>query len=135
MVKCPVCFKNVKNNDLDDHSEKCFENGKHDENYFQRQIKGLILILEDNTSMIAREYIIEKLQMIQTIGIGFHPTIKRATFQYAMAFAEHTKRKDNDAVNRVLEAVRTYYREQNLTPLEMDKLRRYVEMKMVEEQI
>lgn len=50
--------------------------------YYDQQIKGLILILKDNDDddcMIARSYVIEKLEMIKSgHGINFHPLIKEA---------------------------------------------------------
>ena len=49
--------------------------------YFERQIKGLILILKDcdyDNELIARSYVIEKLNMMLNNGIGFHPTIINA---------------------------------------------------------
>ena len=53
-----------------------------DEQYYQRQLKGLILILDDaddDDIMIAREYIKEKLNMVLSgQGIGFHKGIKDA---------------------------------------------------------
>ena len=46
--------------------------------YFEKQIKGLIFILEDNQGvMIARSYVKEKLKMILSGGISFHPSIKK----------------------------------------------------------
>ena len=50
-----------------------------DREYFERQIKGLILILERPNSekgFIHREYVIEKLNMILFHGIGFDYLIK-----------------------------------------------------------
>ncbi len=50
-----------------------------DKAYFERQIKGLILILDQddcNTNMIAKKYVKEKLNMILVCGIGFHQSIK-----------------------------------------------------------
>jgi len=44
--------------------------------YFKKQIKGLLMILEDNEGMIARSYVQEKLKMILREGINFHPLIK-----------------------------------------------------------
>lgn len=47
--------------------------------YFEKQIKGLLMIMEDapeNDRMVARSYIIEKLNMILRDGINFHPLIK-----------------------------------------------------------
>lgn len=45
----------------------------------KKQIKGLIMILEQNRNinMITKSYVIEKLNMILGCGIGFHPSIKR----------------------------------------------------------
>lgn len=42
---------------------------------FERQIKGLILIMSDESGFVARSYILEKLRMILNKGIGFHPSI------------------------------------------------------------
>lgn len=47
-----------------------------DKEYFERQIKGLIMILEQTEGMIHRNYIKEKLNMILSGGIRFHPSIK-----------------------------------------------------------
>jgi len=50
-------------------------------NYYKQQIAGLILLLKDSAKqddLISREYIIEKLSMIETGGINFHPCIKKA---------------------------------------------------------
>lgn len=45
--------------------------------YLEQQIKGFILILKDNEgTMISREYVEEKLNMILKDGINFHPVIK-----------------------------------------------------------
>lgn len=47
----------------------------------RRQIKGLILIMEDSEKkdgFVSREYIIEKLNMILEGGINFHPSINEA---------------------------------------------------------
>ena len=45
--------------------------------YFEHQIKGLILVMQQNESlMVTREYVIEKLNMILNGGIGFHPSIE-----------------------------------------------------------
>lgn len=49
------------------------------EKYFEKQIKGLIMILEENKVrdlMVARTYVIEKLNMMLRGGINFHPLIK-----------------------------------------------------------
>lgn len=46
------------------------------EEYYKRQIKGLILILSQSEDPIARSYVAEKLKMILNGGIGFHPSIK-----------------------------------------------------------
>ncbi len=43
--------------------------------YFEKQIKGLILILKQSEGSIARSYVVEKLNMILRGGIGFHPSI------------------------------------------------------------
>lgn len=49
------------------------------EKYFTHQINGLILILlqkdSDKNSMISKDYMIEKLKMILSDGIGFHSSI------------------------------------------------------------
>lgn len=44
--------------------------------YFEKQIKGLIMILESNQGMVARSYVTEKLNMMLGYGINFHPTIQ-----------------------------------------------------------
>ena len=49
--------------------------------YFEEQIKGLIMILEEGSQngkqpAIHRNYVIEKLNMILTGGINFYPSIK-----------------------------------------------------------
>ena len=47
--------------------------------YFEKQIQGLWLILDDapkSEIMISRAYVKEKLRMILSNGIGFHPSIK-----------------------------------------------------------
>ena len=45
--------------------------------YFENQIKGLIMILEDSPDiMVARSYVKEKLNMILKEGINFHPLIQ-----------------------------------------------------------
>lgn len=46
--------------------------------YFENQIKGLLLIVEDESTstLISRDYIKKKLQCILANGINFHPTIK-----------------------------------------------------------
>jgi len=50
-----------------------------DEEWYKNQIKGLLLILEDNKdNFIARDYVKEKLNMILQNGINFHPVIKKA---------------------------------------------------------
>ena len=42
-------------------------------NYYERQIKGLLLILEgDDDNFVSKEYIREKLDMILNGGINFH---------------------------------------------------------------
>ena len=49
--------------------------------YFENQIKGLLMIMEDapeNDVMVARSYIKEKLKMILGDGINFHPSIKES---------------------------------------------------------
>ena len=46
--------------------------------FYRRQIKGLILIMQDADEkdiMVSREYIIEKLTMMLNGGMNFHPTI------------------------------------------------------------
>ena len=44
--------------------------------FYQKQIKGLILIMKQQDGIIARSYVVEKLNMILNGGIGFHPSIK-----------------------------------------------------------
>ena len=47
--------------------------------YFENQIKGLLMIMEDaqeNWVMVAHSYVKEKLNMILSNGINFHPSIK-----------------------------------------------------------
>ena len=47
--------------------------------YFEKQIKGLLMIMEDaseNDVMVARSYVKEKLNMILSNGINFHQDIK-----------------------------------------------------------
>ena len=47
--------------------------------YFEKQIKGLLIIMEDAPEkevMVARSYVKEKLKMILSNGINFHPDIK-----------------------------------------------------------
>jgi hypothetical protein len=48
-----------------------------DEEYYRKQIHGLILILneEGKDFMVSREYVVEKLNMILNGGIGFHPNV------------------------------------------------------------
>ena len=51
-----------------------------DNTYFENQIKGLIIILEEGSHngekpVIHRNYVIEKLTMILGGGIGFHELI------------------------------------------------------------
>ena len=49
--------------------------------YYERQIKGLIIMMEEGQSpdiMVARSYVNEKLKMILIGGINFHPSIKKA---------------------------------------------------------
>ena len=46
------------------------------EEYYKKQIRGLILIMKDGEDpMVSRSYITEKLNMILNGGIGFHPSI------------------------------------------------------------
>ena len=45
------------------------------EKFYQIQIKGLILIMDQDGGSIARSYVVEKLNMILEGGIGFHPSI------------------------------------------------------------
>ena len=50
---------------------------KKEREYFEYQIKGLILIMEQNEDpTVHRSYVIEKLNMILSGGIGFHPSIE-----------------------------------------------------------
>ena len=50
-----------------------------EDNYYRQQIRGLILILESNAAKggVSRGYVKEKLNMILSGGIGFHPNIAR----------------------------------------------------------
>jgi len=51
-----------------------------DEDWYRKQIQGLYLILESNEKedpSISRAYVKEKLQMILSRGIGFHPGIAK----------------------------------------------------------
>ena len=55
---------------------------RYDNAFYRRQIRGLILIMQDDnglpsSQMISREYIIEKLTMILNGGMNFHQTIVR----------------------------------------------------------
>ena len=43
--------------------------------FYKKQINGLILVLKQNEGMVARSYVIEKLNMILNGGIGFHSSI------------------------------------------------------------
>ena len=46
----------------------------NDKQYFERQIKGLMLVLQDSHSdIVHRSYVIEKLKMMLTGGISVHP--------------------------------------------------------------
>ncbi len=49
-----------------------------DQEYFEYQINGLMLILlqDKDEGFISKNYVIEKLRMILSCGIGFHPSIK-----------------------------------------------------------
>lgn len=50
------------------------------EDWYRRQIQGLYLILESNEDKdpsVSRGYVKEKLNMILSGGIGFHPSIKK----------------------------------------------------------
>lgn len=50
------------------------------EKQFEYDIKGLILIMKDEDNehaMIARSYVVEKLQRILHASMNFHPEIKR----------------------------------------------------------
>ena len=50
------------------------------EEYYKQQIRGLILILESNEDKdpsVSRGYVKEKLNMILSGGIGFHPSIAK----------------------------------------------------------
>ena len=44
--------------------------------YFEKQIKGLLIIMESQEGAVARSYVIEKLKMILSYGINFHPLIE-----------------------------------------------------------
>ncbi len=46
------------------------------EEFYEKQIKGLILIMKQREGMVARDYVTEKLNMILNGGIGFHPSIQ-----------------------------------------------------------
>ena len=49
-----------------------------DKEYFEEQIKGLLIIIEENNKplFISRKYIKEKLNMILNDGINFNPIIQ-----------------------------------------------------------
>lgn len=50
---------------------------RDEKRYFQRQLQGLMLILDDSPDpFIHKDYIKEKLQMALGPGINFHPGIK-----------------------------------------------------------
>lgn len=52
---------------------------KRGNKYYQRQIDGLMLILDDHESMISKDYVMEKLVDISNgNGINFHPEIEAA---------------------------------------------------------
>jgi hypothetical protein len=51
------------------------------EEFYRKQIQGLLLILGDDSqgksnAFITTEYVVERLNMILNGGIGFHPIIK-----------------------------------------------------------
>ncbi len=52
--------------------------GKIEKDYFERQIAGLILIMQsnENSFMVSRKYVIDKLNMMLNGGIGFHALIE-----------------------------------------------------------
>ena len=51
---------------------------KVEKDYFERQITGLILIMQsnENSFMVSRKYVVDKLNMILNGGIGFHALIE-----------------------------------------------------------
>ena len=57
--------------------ESGYNLGKEKVEFFEKQIKGLILIMQqvEGGNIVARSYVIEKLNMILNGGIGFHPSI------------------------------------------------------------
>lgn len=59
--------------------ESGYNLGKEEVDFYKKQIKGLILIIQEKANnkdiMVARSYVIEKLNMILNGGIGFHPSI------------------------------------------------------------
>ena len=58
--------------------------------YFENQIKGLLMIMEDAPEkdiMVARSYVKEKLNMILKEGINFHPVIiEKRSFSESIAY-------------------------------------------------
>lgn len=55
---------------------------KKEEIWYRKQIKGLLLIIEESANcenpetMISRGYIVEKLNLILKEGINFHPILQ-----------------------------------------------------------
>lgn len=51
---------------------------KIERNFYQKQIKGLILIMQqvEGGAFVSRKYVVEKLNMILNGGIGFHASIE-----------------------------------------------------------
>lgn len=63
----------------DEAIESGYNLGKEKVEYFEKQIKGLILIMQQKANnkdfMVERSYVVEKLNMILSGGIRFHPLI------------------------------------------------------------
>ena len=68
-----------QNNSFFGEKNHNWKGGMMDETFYRKQIEGLWLILNDadkDNFMISREYVKEKLRMILSGGINFHPSIK-----------------------------------------------------------
>lgn len=67
-------------------------------NYYEKQINGLIAILNDHKdTMIARSYVEEKLNMILNGGINFHSLIRKSINRdYYISDAPTTPEPEDD---------------------------------------